>query len=156
VREAPQVDALVAAGAARVVVGTRAVRDPAWLAGVATQHPGRIVVGADVRGGHVTTHGWQRDDGPEIGAFVDSLGSLPLAGVLVTAVEREGALGGTDLDLVRGLVPRARAGLQASGGITTLDELRALAAAGVAAAILGMALYTGALPAATLAEEFAP
>jgi len=155
VREALHVDALVVAGAARVVVGTRAVRDPAWLAGVASQYPERIVVAADVRGRRVTTHGWQRDDGPDVDAFVDGLARLPLGGVLVTAVDREGALAGTDLELMRGLAPRAPGGLIASGGITTIDELRELAAAGVAAAVLGMALYTGALPAASLVEEFA-
>jgi len=154
VREAVQVDALVAAGAARVVIGTRAVRDPAWLAGVAAHYPERIVVAADVRGRRITTHGWQDNGGPDVGTFVDGLARLPLGGVLVTAVDREGAMRGTDLRLMRELAARAPGGLLASGGITTIDELRELAAAGVAAAVLGMALYTGVLPAATLAEEF--
>jgi len=155
VRDEAAVRDLVAAGAARVVVGTRAVQDPAWLADVAAAHPRRIVVAADVRGRSVTTHGWSRDGGADVAALLATLDALPLAGVLVTAVHREGALQGTDLALMREVVRSTRHDVQSSGGITTLTELRELAATGVAAAILGMALYTGALPAAALAEEFA-
>ena len=78
-----------------------------------------------------------------------------LGGILVTAVHKEGLLGGTDLPLMQEVSRRSRAPIQASGGITTTNELRALAAARVSAAILGMALYTGALDAETLREEFA-
>ena len=78
VRDAAAVAALAAAGAARVVVGTRAVEDPAWVAAVAQAFPSRLVVAADVRGRRVTTHGWSRNAGPDIADFVARLGSLPL------------------------------------------------------------------------------
>ena len=155
VRDLDAVRALAGAGAARVVVGTRAVEDPAWLAATAAAFPGLLVVAADVRGRRITTHGWSRDEGPEVGAFIAGLAALPLAGVLVTAVDREGAMGGTDLKLMSELARSSPFGLQSSGGVTTLNELRALAEAGVAAAVIGMALYTGALPARAVAEEFA-
>jgi phosphoribosylformimino-5-aminoimidazole carboxamide ribotide isomerase len=154
VRDTGAIEALVAAGAARVVVGTRAIEDPAWLAAAAAAFPRRLVVAADVRGRRITTHGWARDGGPEVSEYVASLASLPLAGVLVTAVHREGALGGADLELMRGLAATTHLELQASGGITSLDDLRELAAAGVAAAVLGMALYTGAVTAAHIVEAF--
>jgi len=155
VRDGSAVSDLLAAGAARVVVGTRAVEDGAWLAAAAASHPDRLVVAADVRGRRITTHGWRRDGGPDVGEYLATIADLPLAGVLVTAVHREGALEGTDLGLLCPLAGTSRLRLQASGGITTMDELRELAAAGVAAAILGMALYTGAISAADIVEEYA-
>ena len=154
VRDAAAIGELIAAGAARVVVGTRAIEDPVWLAATAAAYPDRIVVAADVRGRRITTHGWARDGGPGIDAYLELIQALPLAGVLVTAVHREGALAGTDLELMRGIAAASRFELQASGGITRLNELRELAAAGIAAAILGMALYTGALAAADIVEAF--
>ena len=155
VRDETAVRTLLDAGAARVVVGTRAIEEPGWLAGVAARFPGRIVVAADARGRQVVTHGWERDGGGDIADALAALDGLELAAVLVTAVHREGALAGTDLELMRELAARSRHSLQASGGITTLDELRALARLGVSASILGMALYTGALEPRELVEEFA-
>ena len=145
---------LLEAGAARVITGTRAIADRAWLAETAMAYPDRIVVAADVRERRITTNGWSANDGPDIADCLGELATLPLAGVLVTAVHREGALAGTDLPLMRELAGLTSLRLQASGGITTMEELRTLATAGFAAAILGMALYTGALDARTVAEEF--
>jgi len=143
------------AGARRIVLGTRAIEEPSWLASITTAFPGRLVVAADVADRQVLTRGWAHASGRDVFDLVGTLDALPLAGVLVTAVHREGRLAGTDLDLMRELAARARPPLYASGGITTLDELRALSDYGVHAAILGMALYTGALDARTLAMEFA-
>jgi phosphoribosylformimino-5-aminoimidazole carboxamide ribonucleotide (ProFAR) isomerase len=83
-----------------------------------------------------------------------SLSALPLAAVLTTAVDKEGQLKGTDLELMGELALASRHPLQASGGISSLDELRSLRARGVAAAVLGMALYQGALEASAVAQEF--
>lgn len=154
VRDTVAVEGLLAAGASRVITGTRAIGDRAWLAEIAAAHPDAIVVAADVRERRVTTRGWSTHEGPEIAECLGELAALPLAGVLVTAVHREGALAGTDLPLMRELAGLTRLKLQASGGITTCEELRELATAGFAAAILGMALYTGALKARPVAEEF--
>jgi phosphoribosylformimino-5-aminoimidazole carboxamide ribotide isomerase len=155
VRDDDAVRALIEAGAARVIVGTRALEDSAWLARMAARFPGRLVVAADVRNRSVVTHGWNRGGGADVGEVIDALGALPLAAILVTAVHREGALLGTDLDLMRELATRSRLPIQASGGITSLDELRALAGMGVSAAVLGMSLYTGALDPHRIVEAFA-
>lgn len=154
VRDTAAVTALLEAGAARVITGTRAIADRDWLTEMATAQPDRIVVAADVRERRVTTKGWSADDGPDIAECIAGLATLPLGGVLVTAVHREGALQGTDLPLMRELAVMNHLKLQASGGITSMDELRELATAGCSAAILGMALYTGALDARAVAEEF--
>ena len=148
------VAAMLAAGAQRVVLGTRAVNDGAWLGQLATLYPGRIVVAADVRGTDVVTEGWAGVGGRDVPSLLAEFAALPLAGVLVTAVHREGRLEGPDLPLMQDLAARTTLPLFASGGITPMDDLRALAAFGVAGAILGMALYTGALDPRAVAEEF--
>lgn len=155
VRATEQVARLIEAGADRVVAGTRAIEDPDWLAGAAARFPGRIVVAADVRDRQVVTRGWASGSGRAIGEVLDRLGPLPLAGVLVTAVHQEGRLAGPDLALMTGCLAATTLPVIASGGITTIEDLRALAAAGAAAAVLGMALYTGRLDPDTVAREFA-
>jgi phosphoribosylformimino-5-aminoimidazole carboxamide ribotide isomerase len=154
VRTDAQLDEWLAAGAATVVVGTRAVEDPAWLAAAAARHPARLVVAADVRGRRVVTRGWTADGGPDVEAFAASLGSLPLAGLLVTAVHREGRMQGPDLALVRAVAAATALPVFASGGIATLHDLERLQDAGAAQAVLGMALYTGALDPRAVAKEF--
>lgn len=154
VRTTERVDELLAAGAECVVLGTRAVADPAWLRAVAVRHPNRIIAALDVRGRTVVTHGWSRHSTLQIDEAVAALSGLPLGGVLVTAVHLEGRLEGPDTALIDEVAQRTPMPVIASGGITTMDDLRALAAAGAAAAVLGMALYTGALDARAVREEF--
>jgi phosphoribosylformimino-5-aminoimidazole carboxamide ribotide isomerase len=154
VRTSEAVAALLQRGAAHVVVGTRALEDPAWLAESAAAWPGRLIVAADVQGREVTTHGWSRAVGRDVADVLASLRPLPLAAVLVTAVHREGRLAGPDLALMQSLVPDSPFPIHASGGIATMNDLHALASAGIAAAILGMALYTGVLDPVAVAAEF--
>lgn len=142
-------------GAERVVVGTRAVADPEWLAAATAAYPGRLVVAADVRGADVVTHAWRGSAGRDIRSLLRDVAGLALAAVLVTAVHREGRLEGPDLRLMEDLAARTAQPLLASGGVSTMEDLRALAGIGIAGAIVGMALYTGALDARAVAEEFA-
>jgi len=155
VRDEAAVEWLLDHGAARVVVGTRALEDAAWLAATAARHPGRLLVAVDAREGRVVTHGWARTQERDAVETVRSLSALPLAGVLVTAVDREGLMLGPALDLSERAARAAAFPLHASGGIASAEDLRALGSRGVAAAVLGMALYTGALDARAIAEEFA-
>ena len=155
VRSGDVVERLLSEGAKRVVVGTRALEEPEWLAGTASAFPGELVVAADVRDRRVVTRGWARTLGRYVLDLVEELNDVPLAGVLVTAVHREGQLAGTDLFLMEDVAEMSHHPVIASGGITTVHELRALADRGIAAAVVGMALYTGALDARAVAEEFA-
>lgn len=154
VRTTERVDQLLAAGADRVVVGTRAVEDPEWLDDLAGRHSSRIIVALDVRVRTVVTHGWSRHSTLQVDDALAALDGLPLGGVLVTAVHLEGRLEGADAALIDGVVQRTQLPVIASGGIATMDDLRSLAASGAAAAIIGMALYTGALDARAVQEEF--
>lgn len=155
VRDADAVERLLTSGAARVVVGTRAVEEPQWLEGLVTRHPGRLVVAADVRGERVVTRGWTAEVELTAEALLERLDGLPLAAVLVTDVGREGGMGGADTERFRRLAAATRHPLQASGGIASAEDLRELARAGASGAVLGMALYTGALDASAVAREFA-
>jgi len=154
VRDEARVKALLGAGAARVVVGTRALEDSAWLEQMAKAHPGKVVVAADVRGRNIVTRGWEKTLPLDVGQVVETLNALPLAAVMITAVHREGQMAGTDLPLMAELARTSKHPVQASGGIATLEDLRALSRAGISAAILGMALYTRALDGRAVAQEF--
>lgn len=154
VRRDTDVRMLLDAGAARVVLGTRALEDPAWLAAMAVAYPGRCVLAADVRDRRVTTRGWSRTLERDILAVIRDAAPLPLAGLLVTAVHREGRMQGTDLPLMEAVVNASPFPVCGSGGIGSMADLRALAERGVTAAVIGMALYTGALDPRQVIEEF--
>lgn len=154
VRSTGAVASLLERGARRVIVGTRALEDARWLAEIAAEFPGRIIVAADTRGREVVTHGWQLGSGRTVLDVVRSLDDLPLAGVLITAVHQEGRMAGPDLELVNGVTGATNLPVYASGGIGSLSDLESVAARGAAAAVLGMALYTGALDLSLTARRF--
>jgi phosphoribosylformimino-5-aminoimidazole carboxamide ribotide isomerase len=154
VRSSSQIEDLLAGGARAVVVGPRALEDADWVARIATTYPNEVIVAADVRDRRVVTRGWTRTLPREIVDVTEELNSLPLAGLLVTAVHREGKMQGAVLFLMEDVVEAASFPVYASGGIATANDLRSLADRGVAAAIVGMALYTGALDPWQTAEEF--
>ena len=154
IRSSELVEELLEAGASRVIVGTRAIEDSDWIAELAGRHPGEIVVACDVRDRRVTAHGWSRTLPLDVLDVVEELNSLALGGLLVTAVHREGQLQGTDLPLMEDVVEASVFPVHASGGITTMEDLRALEHRGVAGCVIGMALYTGALDPVMVAGEF--
>jgi phosphoribosylformimino-5-aminoimidazole carboxamide ribotide isomerase len=137
-----------------VVVGTRAIEDEDWRVEMAMRYPDRLIIAADVRERKVVTRGWAETSRIDVIDFVESLSGLPLAGVLVTAVHMEGRMEGTDLPLMEDVADASDWPVFASGGVSTADDLRALEHRGLAGAVLGMALYTGALDARRTAEEF--
>jgi phosphoribosylformimino-5-aminoimidazole carboxamide ribotide isomerase len=155
VREEDDVEALVLEGASQVIIGTRALEDPDWMTTVACAHPGRMILAADVRQRTVVTRGWSRSLGLRIEEVMERCRGLPLAGLLVTAVHREGRLNGVDLPLMEDVVEAADVPVIAAGGVTSFGDLHALADCGVSAVVLGMALYTGTLNARAVALEFA-
>jgi phosphoribosylformimino-5-aminoimidazole carboxamide ribotide isomerase len=154
IRSTTQVEELLASGAHAVVVGTRALEDIDWIGRLAAANPAEVIVAADVRDRRVVTHGWARTLPRDIVEVTEELSALPLAGLLVTAVHREGRMQGADLFLMEDVVEAASFPVFASGGIASVADLRALADRGVAAAIVGMALYTGAIDPWQAAEEF--
>lgn len=155
VRSTDIIRKLIEAGADRIVAGTRALRDRDWLESAAVEFPGRVVVAADVRDRTIVTGGWQEEFPTPLDASLSFLDSLPLGGIMITAVHREGLQMGTDMQLFRDACAITSRPVIASGGITSMSELRTLRDIGVSAVVIGMALYTGTLNPALVAEEFA-
>ena len=155
VRDDERISELLEGGAARVVIGTRALEDDEWRQSVAAKFPKRLLVAADVRDGRVVKRGWTADAGRDAETFITALNSEPFAGVMVTDVSREGRMEGVNLDLYRKLTAISDHPIIAAGGIRDMADLRGLAGAGVAGAIIGMALYTGKITPAAVLEEFA-
>ncbi len=155
VRSEEAIARLLDDGAEYVVVGTRAIEEPDWLHEMANQFPGELIVAADVRERRVVTHGWEKLQRRDVFDVIDELNDSPLAAVLVTAVHMEGQMRGTDLFLMEDVAERSEWPVLASGGVTTMNDLRSLADRGIAGAVIGMALYTGALDAREVAAEFA-
>lgn len=154
VRDETRAELLLRDGAQNIVLGTKAVESPSWLADMADVFPGVLVVAADVRERRVLTRGWSSVSDRYVLNFIDDLNALPLAGIMVTAVHKEGLMEGTDLRLMEEVVEASHHPVCASGGIGTIGDLRALEDRGVTSVVIGMALYTGAIDPAAVAEEF--
>lgn len=146
-RRAEDVRAVLDAGAARAVLGTAALADPALVEALAAEHGERLVVAADARAGTVAIEGWRRGSAIEPAALISEIAARGVRRFVYTPVEADGTLEGPHLDGVRevaGAAAAAGALLSYSGGIGTLDDLRALAAERLAAlegVIVGRALY---------------
>jgi len=149
------VRAMLDAGARYAVLGTRAVEEPDWLREVAQRHPGSLIVAVDVKDDAVVAGGWTRTVARDLLEIIAHVNTLPLAGVLVTAVHVEGQLCGPDLSLAARVAAVSKWPVLVAGGVASLRDLNALASCGAAAAVVGMALYTGRLDPRTIAQEFA-
>lgn len=154
VRDEEALFAWLAEGAEHVIIGTRGVEDPSWLAEQAALAPGRLILAADVRDRAVVAKGWRERTRLTLEDVVAELADAPLAGLLVTAVHKEGTMGGTDLPLIEAAVQCSPWPVLAAGGVGSLQDLRNLEDRGVAAVVLGMSLYTETLDARLVAEEF--
>jgi phosphoribosylformimino-5-aminoimidazole carboxamide ribotide isomerase len=154
IRNDERAEALVDAGADRIVVGTRALDDPEWLGSLATRYPNTVMVAADTRDGMVLRKGWTESSQLRITDYLERLADLPLAGVLATDVGQEGRLAGIDRPSVAETLRASTLPLWASGGVTTEDDLAFLDEAGAAGAVLGMALYTETLNPEVIARRW--
>jgi phosphoribosylformimino-5-aminoimidazole carboxamide ribotide isomerase len=155
VRDEEAIDALLDDGAEHVVIGTRGVEEVRWLEEQADRVPWRLVLAADVRGRTVVTRGWAKETARDVLDLIQELRDLPLAGLLVTAVQQEGTMQGADLALMADVKDVSPWPVIASGGVGSMNDLRALEDRGVDAVVLGMALYTDALDPRVVAEEYA-
>jgi phosphoribosylformimino-5-aminoimidazole carboxamide ribotide isomerase len=154
IRDREAVEDVLSLGVQRVIIGTRAIDDPVWLRELTGAYPGRVTVAADIREGVVLRKGWTESSGQPVTELLHQLAPLDLAGILCTDVSREGRMEGIDLAGATEVIEASNHPVWISGGITTLEELRALNEAGAAGAVLGMAIYTGVLPPELVAREF--
>lgn len=143
VRDSDAVDAWLDGGADAVVMGTAAVRDPRLLERCAHKHPGRLLAALDIRDDKAAVTGWTETEPMMIGSLIARWDRLPLAGVVLTCIDRDGTLGGPDLKTLSRVRSMTSRSLTYSGGIATIEDLHAVSAAGAQAVILGKALYEG-------------
>jgi phosphoribosylformimino-5-aminoimidazole carboxamide ribotide isomerase len=145
-RDADAVEALLVAGAERVVIGTAALRDPTFLEAMLAAHGERVVVSIDARGLDVALAGWEEASGDDPAEAMARLAGLGVGRFLFTPIEVDGTLGGPDSEQLRRVAEGLEAEVIYSGGVGTTDHLRQLAALGLAnvtGVIVGRALYEG-------------
>jgi len=146
IRDDASLTRALATGCRRVNLGTAALEDPTWCAAVVAEHGDRVAIGLDVRGRTLTARGWTQDGG-DLFEVLDRLDRDGCARYVVTDVTRDGTLRGPNLDLLRSVCAATDRPVIASGGISSLDDLRAVAAlveVGTEGVIVGKALYAGA------------
>lgn len=152
IRDDASLELALATGCARVNLGTAALESPDWVRSVIARHGDRIAVGLDVRGTTLSARGWTQDGG-ELFEVLERLDRDGCARYVVTDVRRDGTLTGPNVELLRRVCAATPRPVVASGGVSTLDDLRELATVpGVEGAIVGKALYAGAF---TLPEALA-
>ena len=143
VRSAADVEELLAAGAARVVLGTVVLDDPGALAALCRDNGEQIAVSLDARGGLLQSHGWTVGTGTSVLEVVAGVSALGPWGFVYTNVERDGTMAGPDLAGLQAVLEASALPVICSGGISSLEEVRAVAKLGAAGAIVGRALYEG-------------
>ncbi len=155
IREIATLEAWLAAGVARVILGTAAVRDPAFVRAACKSYPGRVAVGIDARGGKVAVAGWAETSEMGAAELACAFADAGVAAIVYTDIERDGALAGPNVAATAALARAASVPVIASGGVASLADLKALKAHesdGIAGVIAGRALYDGRLD---LAEALA-
>lgn len=141
------------AGVARVIIGTAAVSDPRFLEEMISKHKNQIAVGVDARNGYVAVQGWLQTTKLFAVSFCASLFDKGVKTIVYTDIARDGLLEGSNLPLYQMLCENAKGSVIASGGVSSLDDVKALKKAGVAGMIVGKALYEGKLTIPSLLRE---
>ena len=145
IRNAETVKQYLDAGVGRVILGTAALRDRAFLEEMVRLYGEKIAVGVDIKNGNVAVQGWTEDDGVKYTDFLDYLDGIGVATVICTDVSKDGAMQGTNRELYRELAAKYSFKVVASGGVSTLDDIKALVKMDIYGAIVGRALYNGAI-----------
>ncbi len=132
-------------GLARVIVGTKALQSPAWLTQMAQRFPGRIVLGIDTKAGKVATQGWLDVSEMDALELARTCAKPPLSAVIYTDIGRDGMMQGANVSAMAQMAAAVPLPVIASGGVTTLDDVKRLQENGLAGCIIGRALYEGQL-----------
>jgi phosphoribosylformimino-5-aminoimidazole carboxamide ribotide isomerase len=148
IRDEATIGAYLDAGVAYCIIGTLAVVDPDFVARACINFPGRIIVGLDAKGGQVAIRGWAELTGHRVEDLARRFESVGVSAIVYTDIGRDGMLTGPNVEATHALAESVHIPIIASGGITTLDDVRALCAAassGILGAITGRAIYEGTL-----------
>ena len=143
IRSAEHLQTVFGWGVRWAVLGSKALQDPGWVAQMAHEHPGRIVLGLDARDGFVATEGWLETSTVKATDLAKLVGDAPLAAVVYTDIAKDGMMAGPNFEALAEMRRATKLPVIASGGVTTLEQAKRLAATGTYAAIVGRALYEG-------------
>ncbi len=155
VRSGESLRSVLDAGAAFVILGTSALKEPEFLNKAAGENPGKILLGIDVKDGEVRVSGWVKGEGVAPEELARRFADLPLAGIIFTDIRRDGTLEGFDPGPISAVAEAARRPVFAAGGVSRLEDIEKLlplVAKGVAGAVVGRALYEGTLDLAAAME----
>ena len=152
VRDAGTVEKYIKAGIDRVIIGTAAVTDGEFLKEVAEKYGDKIAVGIDIKDGCVAIKGWTESSGIDAFEFCEKMQDLGVGTVICTDISKDGAMKGTNRELYRKLSKKFSMNIIASGGVSSIDDVKALRDIGVYGAIIGKAYYSGALSLADAVE----
>ena len=143
IRDEETVKRYIDAGVMRVILGTAAVNDRAFLEKVCAKYSDKIAVGADLKDGKVAVKGWLEDSGVSGMDFLKEMQDLGVKTVICTDISRDGAMQGTNRELYRELSEKFKMDIVASGGVSTIEDIKALTKMNHYGAIVGKAIYTG-------------
>jgi phosphoribosylformimino-5-aminoimidazole carboxamide ribotide isomerase len=152
IREEDTIQDLLDLGLHRLVIGTKAIKEPDWLRAMAERFPGRLAVGIDAKNGHVATDGWLEVSSVKATELVRDLETLPLAAIIYTDIAKDGMLEGPNFAEMAEMKQATKHPVIASGGVTVASDVRQLAALGLDGCIIGRSIYEGKL---TIAEALA-
>lgn len=143
IRDKETIEKYLNMGAYQVILGTAALENGDFLHDAVDTYGEKIVVGVDIKDGFVAVKGWQEVSDMRLDTFLQDLSAIGVGRIICTDISRDGGMMGSNQDLYRALVEEYPVRITASGGVTTLDDIRALRLIGVEGAIIGKALYTG-------------
>lgn len=143
VRDEQTIRRLLELGLARVVIGTLALKQPDWFRQMAGKFPGKVVLGIDARDGMVATEGWLETSSIKASKLASSFAAEPIAAIIYTDIATDGMLAGPNIPALAEICAAACQPVVASGGVTTVDDIRKLTETPVAGCIIGRALYEG-------------
>ncbi|WP_036612042.1 1-(5-phosphoribosyl)-5-[(5-phosphoribosylamino)methylideneamino]imidazole-4-carboxamide isomerase [Oribacterium sp. P6A1] len=145
IRSFETIEKYLDAGVSRVILGTKAVKEPEFLKEAVLKWGDKIAVGVDAKDGHVAVNGWLDVLDVDMFDFLNDIKEMGVKTAIVTDISKDGAMKGTNLPLYERLSKLSGIDITASGGVSTLDDLRALKAMNIYGAILGKAMYNGAI-----------
>ncbi len=145
IRNMQTIDAYIQAGAARVIIGTAAVQDEEFLKAAINKYGDKIAVGADVADGKIAIKGWLEKSAYSLDEFLQKMVALGVKTIICTDVSKDGAMKGANVQLYKTLTEKYPLQVIASGGVSSIDDVRALAKDNVYGAIIGKAYYIGAI-----------
>ncbi len=156
VRDEATIERLLGLGLARIIVGTRALREPEWFARMADRFPGQMVLGIDARDGMVATDGWLQTSTTPAVDFARRISSLTsnVAAIVYTDIARDGMLSGPNFEQLAQMQASTDIPVVASGGVGSMDDLERLADQGTHAVIIGRSIYDGGLDLAAALARF--